>query len=262
MINARRPEPLPQPTRPRVREETRETDIDISLGKHRTEVDIHRSSSRHRSRSRDHRARFHDDEIVVRRDELLRVDDRMGRRRARSEVGSRVPIDSEAEYITSKIDARGRMGEARGGATRNWTIVDVPPGTERVRMDGAGGASTDTTWSKYSGVRRTKFIPDNDNVAILPAPTTPGKSKRDRLSVSIHDREQEIDIERTRVRRGSRSPKPPPKPQTRGMWTEITKDLVTREALDRMGYAYEETRWFFYIMDYLPYVSIRFWEIY
>ena len=39
------------------------------------------------------------------------------------------------------------------------------------------------------------------------------------------------------------------------MWTEITKDLVTREAIEEMGYEYEETKWFFYIMDYLRYVS-------
>lgn len=39
------------------------------------------------------------------------------------------------------------------------------------------------------------------------------------------------------------------------MWTEITKDLVLKEAVDHMGYEYEETDDFFYVMEYLKYVS-------
>lgn len=40
------------------------------------------------------------------------------------------------------------------------------------------------------------------------------------------------------------------------MWTEITKDLVVREAIERLGYEYEETEYFFYVMEYLKYVSL------
>ncbi|KAK1751178.1 hypothetical protein QBC47DRAFT_392378 [Echria macrotheca] len=42
------------------------------------------------------------------------------------------------------------------------------------------------------------------------------------------------------------------------MWTEITKDLVTVEAIHQMGYIYEETDYYFYIMEYLTYVSTFF----
>lgn len=143
------------------------------------------------------------------------------------------------------------MGEAWGGATKDWAIVDVPPGTERVRMDGAGGASTDTTWSRYSGVRRTQFIPERDG-ALVPREASPAPV-RDRTSVAVYDREREIDVDIDR--RVTRTPMPPPPPPPKEMWTEITKDLVTREAIEEMGYEYEETKWFFYIMDYLRYVS-------
>ncbi|KAJ5665144.1 uncharacterized protein N7477_007592 [Penicillium maclennaniae] len=34
-------------------------------------------------------------------------------------------------------------------------------------------------------------------------------------------------------------------------WTEITKDLVVREAIERLGYEFEETRTFYYIFSYL-----------
>lgn len=35
------------------------------------------------------------------------------------------------------------------------------------------------------------------------------------------------------------------------LWTEITKDLVTREAIEDMGFQYEETDHFYYIFEYL-----------
>lgn len=35
------------------------------------------------------------------------------------------------------------------------------------------------------------------------------------------------------------------------LWTEITKDLVTREAIEYCGYPYEETEFFYYIFEYL-----------
>jgi hypothetical protein len=46
------------------------------------------------------------------------------------------------------------------------------------------------------------------------------------------------------------------KPRKKDMWTEVTKDLVLREAIDQMGYSCEETDDFFYVMEYLKYVSV------
>jgi len=147
------------------------------------------------------------------------------------------------------------MGEARGGATKDWTIVDVPPGTERVRMDGIGGASTDTTWSRYSGVRRTQFIPERDGAVVPRAPSPSPGPTRGRTSVAVDfNKTTEIDVDIDR--RITKRPGPPPPPPPKEMWTEITKDLVVREAIEQMGYEYEETKWFFYIMDYLRYVSL------
>lgn len=145
----------------------------------------------------------------------------------------------EAEYLSSQIDARGRHGEAYHGTTRDWTLVDVPPGTERVTMEGAGGASTETTWQRYSGVRRTKFIPDGQPTLEAPEP----RSSRDRLSIHLSsgDREKRVSLR--------------PKEPVMETWTEITRDLVNKEAIRRMGYQYEERGRFFYIMQYLHKVS-------
>ena len=38
------------------------------------------------------------------------------------------------------------------------------------------------------------------------------------------------------------------------MWTEITKDLVSEEAIKEVGYEYEGTEQFYYVMEYLRYV--------
>lgn len=39
------------------------------------------------------------------------------------------------------------------------------------------------------------------------------------------------------------------------LWTEISKDLVLREALERSGYEFDETEDFYYVFEYLRYVS-------
>ncbi len=124
------------------------------------------------------------------------------------------------------------MAKAYNGATKDWEIVDVPPGTERVRMDGIGGGSQEITWQRYNGVRRSKFIPERDSLA-------------------VYDHEREYEREEVSDRRialvSARN-------KYGDMWTEITKDLVVREAIEELGYDYEETEYFFYIIQYLKYV--------
>lgn len=130
------------------------------------------------------------------------------------------PTDSEfeieADYYNRKALERAYPGEAWNGATTDWTIIDVPPGTKRVQMDGIGGGSQEVTWQRYNGVRRSKFT-----------------SADDEHITDVH----------TQV-----------KPKKKDMWTEVTKDLVLREAIDGMGYRCEETDDFYYIMEYLRYV--------
>lgn len=129
-------------------------------------------------------------------------------------------FDQEAEYYNRKALERGYPGEGYNGATKDWAIVDVPPGTNRVRMDGIGGGAQEITWQRYNGVRRSKFISGDEEIATDFG--NPG----------------------------------PVKGRPKDMWTEITKDLVLKEAIDSMGYDYEETDDFFYVMEYLRYVRL------
>ena len=134
-------------------------------------------------------------------------------------------------------------------------------------MDGVGGGSQEITWQRYNGVRRSKFIPERQ---------IPIERERERVEIREEPRREssglEIEISsRTRGGGGgsyereyerieeSRSavgfPRGVPKQRVGDLWTEITKDLVVREAIEELGYDYEETEFFYYIIQYLKYVS-------
>lgn len=157
-------------------------------------------------------------------------------------------VQEEAEYYNQRALDRAYVGEAHHGSTRDWALVDVPPGTNRVRMDGAGGGAQEITWQRYNGVRRSKFFPDGADEGYtgeigrhtpLPAPIPePRYSPAPAANGEIGKRYGK-----------ERSP-------TDGLWTEVTKDLVVKEAIQEMGYEYEETDDFYYIISYLRYVSI------
>ena len=163
-----------------------------------------------------------------------------GRRKAPEERKSRafssrdeVEVEDEAEYYNRRASDRAYMGEAYNGFTKDWAIVDVPPGTRRVEMEGVGGAKEEVTWQRYNGVRRSNFIPESGGeVEIF----------KEKEVVDTRDRGRRFVAEKTR---------------DEGMWTEITKDLVVKEAIEASGYDFEETEFFFYVMNYLRYVSLR-----
>lgn len=144
-------------------------------------------------------------------------------------------IAEEADYYNRRAADRSYIGEGYNGATKDWAIVDVPPGTKRVQLEGVGGASQEVTWQRYNGVRRSEFHAEEDVYS-------GGVGE-----VARHDLEDTRDRGRRFVAQ---------KPKSDMMWTEITKDLVVKEAIEQMGYDYEETEYFFYVMEYLRYVCL------
>jgi hypothetical protein len=281
--------PAPSPPPPPRASRTKETDIDIYTSRNNTEVDIHTSSS---SRARtpqpppaqSRRDNFYDDSFIYEqerdklrvRDTRLTVDRRRSvsaRPEAREKERVRIDVrddDDEGEFYAKKVEERAYIGEAYNGATKDWNIVDVPPGTERVRMDGIGGGSQEITWQRYNGVRRSKFIAERErsepsehsDPAPLPEPRhestgleieISSRSRRREGGGATYEREyeriEEVDDRRVGL------PRAPPKQRLGDLWTEITKDLVVKEAIDELGYDYEETEFFYYILQYLRYVS-------
>ena len=174
---------------------------------HGREADLAVPPVRRRSRSRSHDGRRHG---------------------ARADFDIRV--QEEADYYALRNAERSHLGEAHHGHTRDWEIVDVPPGTERVLMNGIGGAVEEVTWQRYNGVRRSEFIPN--------------------ASKELETYEDD--------RTGGGVALIPHSGFNRSMWTEITKDLVVKEAIEEVGYEFEETEFFFYVMEYLRYVRLPF----
>jgi hypothetical protein len=162
-------------------------------------------------------------------------------------------IAAEADYYNRKVRERAYPGEAYNGATRDWGLVDVPPGTERVRMDGIGGGRQEITWDRYKGERRGKFYTGDriyeqgfgNGLPEAPPPPPPIE-----YEPPAREEVRETRITERRITEETHRGKTKDK-----MWTEITKDLVIKEAIEEMGYEYEETDDFFYVMEYLRYVS-------
>lgn len=170
------------------------------------------------------------------------------RRSASARPPSRVYEDNtyaEADYYNRRVGSRGYNGEAYNGATRNWGLMDVPPGTERIRMDGAGGGREEVTWNRYDGNRHERFytgdrVYDSGYGNGSPAP----------LSPPPRDDYRETRFSEARIERDTHWGRKRDK-----KWTEVTKDLVIEEAIKEMGYEYEESDSYFYVMEYLRYVS-------
>jgi hypothetical protein len=120
-------------------------------------------------------------------------------------------------------------------------------------MDGAGGGSQEITWQRYNGVRRSKFMPDGSasdegygSEVSRPAPAPVC------VPVPVPSPAPAPAAGGIGARYGPR------KKEGDGLWTEITKDLVVKEAITQAGYEFEETDDFYYIMSYLKYVSSAF----
>jgi hypothetical protein len=159
-------------------------------------------------------------------------------------------IQEEADFYNQRTVERSYMGEGLHGATRDWAIVDVPPGTQRVRLDGVGGGSQEISWQRYNGVRRSKFMPDGS-----PSDEGYGSEVGRPLPVPVP---VSVPVAGAVAGAGAGAIGPrygPRRKEGEGLWTEITKDLVVKEAIKQAGYEFEETDDFYYIMSYLKYVS-------
>lgn len=90
-----------------------------------------------------------------------------------------------------------------------------------------------------------EYEQENDDVTVI---DVPAGTRRIQVNVekqgSHSHKERDVDWRREHGIRRSRG-------LGNELWTEITKDLVTREAIEDLEYAYEETDFFYYIFEYL-----------
>ncbi|KAL8932032.1 MAG: hypothetical protein Q9211_006568 [Gyalolechia sp. 1 TL-2023] len=229
------PAPAPAPPRPRSPSPQKSTYDEIEIRRHSSRNGRHYDDDliiTERERERDGgRRRYEDDQTPRRRRSPSFHDTRF---RAAYSTRDELDIAEEADYYNSRAVERSYLGEGYHGANKDWAIVDVPPGTKRVQLEGIGGAKEEITWQRYNGVRRSKFVAEDDEYrggGELMAPREVETIHQGRRYVGEKDKKEK-------------------------MWTEITKDLVTEEAIKQMGYDFEETEFFYYIMNYLKYEDV------
>lgn len=99
---------------------------------------------------------------------------------------------------------------------------------------------------RLSGIRNGKKFYEEDIIYDRESEERPGRELdmqiTRRRSASAKSRRTEVGRESNRR-------------LNKDMWTEVTKDLVIREAIEEMGYEFEEAENFFYVIEYLRYVS-------
>ncbi|KAL8945051.1 MAG: hypothetical protein Q9216_000035 [Gyalolechia sp. 2 TL-2023] len=229
------PAPAPAPPRQRSPSPQKSTYDEIEIRRHSSRNGRHYDEDliiTERERERDGGRRRREEDHTPRRRRSPSFHDT--RSRAAYSTRDELDIAEEADYYNSRAAERSYLGEGYHGANKDWAIVDVPPGTKRVQMEGIGGAKEEITWQRYNGVRRSKFVAEDDEYrggGELMAPREVESIHQGRRYVGEKDKKEK-------------------------MWTEITKDLVTEDAIKQMGYDFEETEFFYYIMNYLKYEDV------
>ncbi|KAK4946470.1 hypothetical protein LTR66_014286, partial [Elasticomyces elasticus] len=116
------------------------------------------------------------------------------------------------------------------------------------------------TWQRYNGARRSRFLVDEDAYEQEFGSVGGGwgrevqgrrEEQPEREREVVKEREVMVLKEERRESGGRRER------VKSDLWTEVTKDLVVKEAIEEMGYDYEENADFFYVIEYLRYVSLR-----
>ncbi|OAL73595.1 hypothetical protein A7D00_1623 [Trichophyton violaceum] len=132
-------------------------------------------------------------------------------------------IEGETMTLYRHVAERPLEKERYRDTSQDWCIMDVPSGARQAMADGLGDASEDISWRKNNGVRRSRHLSDK------------------------YDREVHGTVAKRYVG---------VKEKREELWTEITKDLVVKEAIEEAGYDYEETADFFYVFSYLEYGDV------
>ncbi|RAL68554.1 hypothetical protein DID88_007279 [Monilinia fructigena] len=293
------PSPPPPPRRAHTPAppKTEKTEIDIYRSGNSTEVDITKikSGGRESAKSPPPRREYYDDSILFEQErDKLRVRDT--RSISTFEMKTKL-ISTTARFKKELLLVKHSMVPQK-----DWSIIDVPPGTERIQLDGVGGGSQEITWQRYNGVRRSKFNPERElkreepervekriefrereregpnrtteHIEIRERSAAPSpressttvdieisnnRKPRSHTGGPTYEREREYErVEESSDRQvGFPLPRNPPKNRMGDLWTEITKDLVAKEAIEELGYDYEETEFFYYILQYLRYQDVE-----
>ena len=162
-----------------------------------------------------------------------------------SEVESRNKIKAKAGYQDRWVALHGYSEEPWSTATKKRELADIPPGTKSVSTDVSGEGRQEITWDRYHGERRDKFYT--------------GDRARQEDWTGVHYPPARKSLSEMGEVPGNTSADLFQRPTSKDRrWTEVRKDLVEKEAIEKEGYEYKETDEYFYIMEYLRYVHSPF----
>ncbi|KAF2748180.1 hypothetical protein M011DRAFT_494033 [Sporormia fimetaria CBS 119925] len=196
----------------------------------------------HRDDDRGREPEYHKDTFVIRgRERSLpppsRKPELVAREREEFVVRRREPSPAPREIIKDEIIIRRK--EEQRVPTPEPTPPPPPPPQPEIRPPIIQEIITHHRHIDH-GVERARS----------PTPPPPPSPPRDEtLEIAIRRRDGDDE-------RATDYGLPSTSSRKKDMWTEITKDLVLKDAIDAMGYDYEETDYFFYVMEYLRYEDV------
>lgn len=144
--------------------------------------------------------------------------------RSRHRQRREIVEEDEIDMRETRSKPRSVMGDYKKERIDDWSVVHVPAKKEPLRMPGS-----------------------LDFVEMVP--------KAGSVKESVKEPTEESDITEVEIEQRSRRATPENR-QRRQRWTEISKELVVRDAIERYGYEFEEMTQFYYIFSHMEPVSI------
>ncbi|KAF8457479.1 hypothetical protein BGX38DRAFT_794579 [Terfezia claveryi] len=159
-------------------------------------------------------------------------------------------VEHEHHHVHHHIDHGNveAMSLTRRSERRNYGHDAVEEDRHRSRDRSSRGFSRSDIGLSANGSRRgSAQLSGTSDWTIIDVPPGTRRITIDTTGQAAHQHEEdeeEVSWSRYNGVRRSRG-------LSSELWTEITKDLVTREAIEHMGFQFEETDHFYYIFEYL-----------
>lgn len=161
------------------------------------------------------------------------------------------------ERETTRVTLEGVRERRYGTNYRSSGEIDFVETRERARSRPREIERERDVKIEYKRYNDYSYDSPRRSAGILPA-TSPrssvgGLGQFEDWNVTDVKRKYDVEID-GRITSGIRRQGPGPgagKTERKELWTEVTKDLVARDALEEFGFYYEETNDFYYIFEYL-----------
>ncbi|OKL61238.1 hypothetical protein UA08_03849 [Talaromyces atroroseus] len=232
--------------------------------------------SRHVPSPRHSPVRSHSRHAEEKEEIIIRQEDRGGRDDVnreivirRDEERSPSPESSEPSVIRKPPIVQELITHHRHIDTKGYETIpplqqrnlEEPSVTEEIEIKPRGHAEEiifehQDKARSMSPPHRRHSLPEEEDKELIIKQSIPGGHGREReIIIREEERERKRELIPKEAHVGRRYTGVRDKRDRR--WTEIAKDLVVREAIERMGYEFEESDHFYYVFEYLRYDDVE-----